>query len=284
SLGFIRRGRSVPVGSGRPVYYVAAAVTGTTALGYLAQLFSLFPVFTGTSLLGHHVVSIIPVKYVEWFTSSSLMLVNAGFMSGAGLKAVVPAIVANGIWIGGEFGSLFLSSPMWAKVALYSISLGLGVVPLIWYIGYRLRDVSKSYGDRELAGRFRLIADLTVVTWSLYPVAWLLSDGLGLMSMTSSSYAVMMSGMDILSKYGSSVLATKDHQVLNRAYSIAIAHTGGKNRTRRVDPVPEGSVTEQAVYTEAPPLLGEMAAATLQGEEQAGDRSESSDDDIEEEE
>lgn len=99
------------------------------------------------------------------------MLVNAGFMSGAGVKAIVPALIANTVWVGGEFGrsflllffllvvvvvlgSLFLTSPWWAKTALYTTSLGFGVVPLIWYIGCRLRDISKSHGDRELAGRW----------------------------------------------------------------------------------------------------------------------------------
>ncbi|EER16880.1 hypothetical protein Pmar_PMAR004732 [Perkinsus marinus ATCC 50983] len=127
------------------------------------------------------------------------MLVNAGFMSGAGVKAIVPALIANTVWVGGEFGSLFLTSPWWAKTALYTTSLGFGVVPLIWYIGCRLRDISKSHGDRELAGRFRLIADLTVVTLSLYPVAWLLTDGLGIVNAGTTSYATMMSGLDLLS-------------------------------------------------------------------------------------
>ncbi|KAF4727616.1 hypothetical protein FOZ63_015170, partial [Perkinsus olseni] len=236
SFGFIRRGRSVPVGSGRPVYYIAAAVTATTACGYLAQLLALSPVFTGTTLLGHHVVSLVPSKYIEWIVSSSLMLINAGLMSGAGVKAVVPALVANTIWIGGEFGSLFVITPWWAKVGLYSASLCLGVVPLIWYVGCRLRDISKSHGDRELAGRFRLIADLTVVTWSLYPVAWLLSDGLGIVKIGSTSYAIMISGLDLLSKYGGSTLVTKDHQVLDRAYGIATGHASSKVRRARVTP------------------------------------------------
>ncbi|KAF4746284.1 hypothetical protein FOZ63_001459, partial [Perkinsus olseni] len=271
SFGFIRRGRSVPVGSGRPVYYIAAAVTATTACGYLAQLLALSPVFTGTTLLGHHVVSLVPSKYIEWIVSSSLMLINAGLMSGAGVKAVVPALIANTIWIGGEFGSLFVITPWWAKVGLYSASLCLGVVPLIWYVGCRLRDISKSHGDRELAGRFRLIADLTVVTWSLYPVAWLLSDGLGIVKIGSTSYAIMISGLDLLSKYGGSTLVTKDHQVLGRAYGIATGHAGGKVRRARVTPVAgEG---EPAVYTEPPPLLGELATAALQGEDEAESQS-----------
>ncbi|KAF4733315.1 ion channel activity [Perkinsus olseni] len=271
SFGFIRRGRSVPVGSGRPVYYIAAAVTATTACGYLAQLLALSPVFTGTTLLGHHVASLVPSKYIEWIVSSSLMLINAGLMSGAGVKAVVPALVANTIWIGGEFGSLFVITPWWAKAGLYSASLCLGVVPLIWYVGCRLRDISKSHGDRELAGRFRLIADLTVVTWSLYPVAWLVSDGLGIVKIGSTSYAIMISGLDLLSKYGGSTLVTKDHQVLDRAYGIATGHAGGKVRRARVTPVAgEG---EPAVYTEPPPLLGELATAALQGEDDAESQS-----------
>ncbi|KAF4671950.1 hypothetical protein FOL46_009709 [Perkinsus olseni] len=277
SFGFIRRGRSVPVGSGRPVYYIAAAVTATTACGYLAQLLALSPVFTGITLLGHHVVSLVPAKYIEWIVSSSLMLISAGLMSGAGVKAVAPALVANTIWIGGEFGSLFVITPWWAKTGLYSASLCLGVVPLIWYVGCRLRDISKSHGDRELAGRFRLIADLTVVTWSLYPVAWLLSDGLGIVKIGSTSYAIMISGLDLLSKYGGSTLVTKDHQVLDRAYGIATGHAGSKVRRARVTPVAgEG---EPAVYTEPPPLLGELATTALQGEDDAESQSSGNGDD-----
>ncbi|EER16879.1 Cruxrhodopsin-2, putative [Perkinsus marinus ATCC 50983] len=194
------------------------------------------------------------------------MLVNAGFMSGAGVKAIVPALIANTVWVGGEFGSLFLTSPWWAKTALYTTSLGFGVVPLIWYIGCRLRDISKSHGDRELAGRFRLIADLTVVTLSLYPVAWLLTDGLGIVNAGTTSYATMMSGLDLLSKYGGSILVTKDHRVLERAYTIARGEETS-TKVRRAVPV-QG---ESAVYAERPPLLGELATAALQGDDNDDD-------------
>merc|ERR1712072_143612 len=178
-------------GSGDGIHrLVAGAVCMIASLAYL------------TMSLGHGYIvrccdgrSFYYARYIDWFFTTPLMLWELAEFSGASNVDRIFIIVLDILMvISGLIGALICDSEKWAF-------WGFGILcflPILWYLcawdkkanaGANLTDAQKTY---------KTLMNITVVTWFVYPIIWICSEGTGKISVYGEAIAYTV--LDVLSK------------------------------------------------------------------------------------
>jgi len=149
-------------------------------------------------------------RYIDWVITTPLMLHALCHFGGAGSEIRNFLFFSDVVMIvAGLIASTITGAEKWVFFAFSMLAF----IPVLYYI-CQVRDQvvdNLSYhsgtGEHVAAtdanavhrphvwffGNYRILADLTVATWLLYPVAWILAEGTGKISVTGEAifYAVL---------------------------------------------------------------------------------------------
>jgi bacteriorhodopsin len=184
---------------------VAGLVTFIASLAYLTMATG-----NGWYIRCHDGRMFFFARYIDWVITTPLMLHALCHFGGAGSEIRNFLFFSDVVMIiAGLIASTITGVEKWIFFAFSMLAF----IPIMYYI-CKIRDqivdnlsYHSSTGERVAAtdanavhrphvwffGNYRILADLTVVTWLLYPVAWILAEGTSKISVTSEAifYAVL---------------------------------------------------------------------------------------------
>ena len=134
------------------------------------------------------------VRYIDWFVTTPLLLLDLLLLAGLSWSEIVVAIVADEIMIiTGLVGALTPSSYKWGYYTFGNLAF--------FVVAYTLVFTARENAGRIGSDVHRLYIGIslwTVFLWTLYPVAWGLSEGGNVTS--SDGEAVFYGVLDLLAK------------------------------------------------------------------------------------
>lgn len=137
------------------------------------------------------------VRYVTWFCSTPLLLLDLAFLGRTSLAITGSLIGANAFMIVTGFVAAITPKPM--NYIWYIVSCGAFVATLYLLVQpYRVEAEQKHPRSKRV---FKKLLSVHVVLWTLYPVVWILaSTGLNVLSQGGETMGYTL--LDIASKVG----------------------------------------------------------------------------------
>merc|ERR1711990_235167 len=188
TLYFYMRAQAV---SGSKFFEVLTmGITGIATLAYLLM-------FTGAGRMWVEEVpgTFSPVywgRYVDWVLTTPLMLWDILALAGAPNDEIAMVLIMDMLMI--LFGCVGAQTPYYAKWVFFCVSM-----LCFFHVCQVLLKYNKDnkYGAQAQA-LYQKVSSMTIVLWSLYPLVWVLAEGLRVVS--PSLEACMYMVMDVLSK------------------------------------------------------------------------------------
>merc|ERR1719266_154767 len=165
-------------------------VTGIATCAYLAMYSG-----CGYAWINNGAGSVDPfywARYVDWILTTPLMLWDVLALAGASNDDILMAVFIDMLMI--AFGCVGAQTPYWAKWVFFCISM-----LCFFHVCQVLLKYNKDnkFGAQAQA-LYQKVSSMTIVLWSLYPLVWVLAEGLRVVS--PSLEACMYMIMDVLSK------------------------------------------------------------------------------------
>jgi bacteriorhodopsin len=174
---------------------VAGFICGIASVAYL------------TMALGHGYItrccdgrSFYYARYVDWALTTPLQLWELGTFSEASPLDRLFVTVIDGLMIvGGLIGALICESEKWAFWGFGMLCF----VPILWFLcAWDKRTDAKGNAftgaKKAKMESYRTIMNITVVTWIVYPIIWIVSEGTGKISVYGEAIAYTI--LDIIAK------------------------------------------------------------------------------------
>jgi len=199
TMAFIGLSFSVPRRN-RIFHYITAAITMVASIAY----------FTMASNLGYASImvefmrtnskvagvtrEIFYVRYIDWFVTTPLLLMDILLTAGLPWPTVLYTILVDEIMVvTGLVGALISSSYKWGYFVFAMFAL--------FFIAYNVVYVGVQHAKplgREVSRTYVICGGWTIFLWFLYPIAWGLSEGGNVIA--PDSEAIFYGILDILAK------------------------------------------------------------------------------------
>jgi bacteriorhodopsin len=159
------------------------------------------------------------VRYLTWFFSTPLLLLDLAFLGRTSLPITGSLIGANAFMIATGFVAAINPKPM--NYIWYLVSCGAFLATLYLLVRpYRIEAEQKHPRSKRV---FKKLLTVHVVLWTLYPVVWILaSTGFNVLSQgyETMSYTIL----DIASKVGFGFLSLNSLRQLEQANEAPARH------------------------------------------------------------
>merc|ERR1711998_47601 len=191
---------------------VAGFICGIASIAYLAMS------------LGHGYIvrccdgrSFYYARYVDWALTTPLQIWGLSrFAGAANLDRLFLTVIDFLMIIAGLIGALICDSEKWAFWGFGMLCF----LPILWFLCSwdKKLDSSATDADKRRASYYRQIMNITVITWIVYPIIWIVSEGTGKISVYGETIAYTI--LDIISKsvFGWIIVHTSFEEA-NRGYS-----------------------------------------------------------------
>jgi len=166
----------------------------------------------------HYLRQVYYARYVDWLFTTPLLLVSLGVLAGLSPSATLLAIAADVFMIvTGTFSALMPST--WDeseryKWAWYAVSCA-GFL-IIWVTLFQGAQKSAHLRPRKTRGLFYLLAAMTFILWTAYPVVFALTEGANIISVDAE--IIVYGVLDVAAKLGFT-------------YMLLLIHTHGEDDT-----------------------------------------------------
>ena len=151
-------------------------------------------------------------RYVDWFFTTPLLLLDLALLAGASKEAIVWLIGLDlGMIATGFFAGVTSSDLRW-------VWFGVSALIFVWILWVLLAEVLKAAKQRppEVRAKFQQLAILLAVVWSIYPILWIFgTEGLGIIGITPEVASFVI--IDLIAKVGFGFLLLSNRKVLDAA-------------------------------------------------------------------
>ncbi len=217
-LYFIARGWSVERRRLQEFYIVTIFITAIAFVNYLAMALGFG--LTTITIAGEE-LPIYWARYVDWFFTTPLLLIDLGLLAGATRNELASLVGLDMLMIG--TGAV-------ATLSTGASGLGAGAERLIWWgvsTGFLLVLLYMLFGTLgkrasdlpgAAASKFRTLRLLIVVIWLVYPVWWLVgTEGLVLVNLYIETLGFAV--LDLTAKVGFGFILLSSRDVLEMSGS-----------------------------------------------------------------
>lgn len=178
---------------------IHAAIAGVAYVGMTLAALELLP----------SVVDIELLRYADWSLSTPIITYYLAMLAGVRRRTRALAVLLNVlmIWVG--YASILTGGPL--QWVLFSVS-GLLFVGLV---GLYVRTFSQSISENPGAstGLFKSLRDLTIIIWSLYPIAGALGPN-GFNLLLTADHHLVIVLLDLTAKVGfMSLIVVRQYQM-----------------------------------------------------------------------
>ncbi|KAF4944096.1 hypothetical protein FSARC_14764 [Fusarium sarcochroum] len=199
TIAFIGAGMMKPR-THRIFNYITASITMVAAIAYFTMASNLgwTPIPVEYQRSDHRVAGIYReifyVRYVDWFITTPLLLMDLLLTAGMPWPTVLWVILVDWVMIiTGLVGALVKSSYKWGYFAFGCAALAYIVYQLAWEARIHANHVGSDVGRT-----FMICGTLTLVVWIAYPIAWGVCEGGNIIS--PDSEAVFYGILDLIAK------------------------------------------------------------------------------------
>ncbi|NHX38570.1 MULTISPECIES: sensory rhodopsin III [Haloarcula] len=171
-------------------YYLPPIHTSVAGAAYVAMA------LTAGGQLGD-TVSITTLRFADWIVSTPIITYYLARLAGVDTQTRRLAVAANVVMIGVGYGFVSMSGSLrWIAFAVSTVAF-IGLLYL--YIKTFARKIKAA--TASVRSLFQSLRDLTVVTWSLYPVVYFLGPlGAGIIQVPDLNFLVAV--LDTIAKVG----------------------------------------------------------------------------------
>jgi sensory rhodopsin len=189
---------------GTPFYYlppIHASIAGTAYVAMTLVATGVVPAVLDVSIF----------RFADWTLSTPIITYYLARLAGVTRQTRWLAIATNVGMIASGYGYVALTGPL--RWAAFTVSTGLFVVLVFLFL--RTFDTALETAPGTVRSLFVSLRDLTVVTWSLYPIVYIVGPfGLGLIQSADLNFVVTV--LDVIAKVGfMSVLVVRYYSVDN---------------------------------------------------------------------
>jgi len=172
----------------REAYLVLSGVTGVAAVAYAFMTLDV-----GTVSVSGRIVSV--ARYVDWLITTPLILLFLTMLGNTGRGSLGRLIVADVALLALGGVAVVVSGPIrWLAFAGGVAAFGVLVYELYYNI-----PAQATFETERTRILFITLRNLTVVLWTLYPIAWVLApSGIGLL--TRDMAMMVIAYLDLISK------------------------------------------------------------------------------------
>jgi sensory rhodopsin len=186
-----------------PYYFlppVHAAIAGVAYVGMTLVAAGVLP----------DVVEVSYLRYADWSLSTPIITYYLAMLADVDVETRVIAVVANVGMIAVGFAAAVTPGPL--KWAFFAFSSVLFVILLYIYVSTFTDAIAKN--PRSSRSVFRSLRDLTIVIWSVYPVAFVLGpSGVGVLTVTDHNFLIAL--LDLTAKAGFMIVLVVRQYELN---------------------------------------------------------------------
>lgn len=154
-------------------------------------------------------------RYITWFTSTPLLILDLTFLGRTSLPLIAGLIGANQFMI--ATGGMSAISPKPINYIWYLVSCGAFLAILFMLVGPYRAEAEQNHPRSRKA--FRKLLTAHVILWTLYPVVWILAaTGFGILNQAGETAGYTL--LDIASKVGFGLLSLSTLQQIESAHDF----------------------------------------------------------------
>ncbi len=159
-------------------------------------------------------------RYITWFTSTPLLILDLTFLGRTSLPLIAGLIGANQFMI--ATGGMSAISPKPINYIWYAVSCG-AFLSILFMLVVPYRAEAEAHHPRSRKA-FRKLLAAHVILWTLYPVVWMLAGtGFGVLDQAGETGGYTL--LDIASKVGFGLLSLNTLQQIEQANDFQPAPT-----------------------------------------------------------
>lgn len=152
------------------------------------------------------------MRYVDWFFTTPLLLLD---LCALGMVATDMTNILIGVdvlmIVTGVIGASLTDHGEWKAWAFFAFGMFF-FLPIVYQLGFKIPSKIQS---SEIKGVYMTTAWLTVLSWSLYPVVWIVAEGTHTVS--PDTEVIMYTVLDLFSKSVFGMILLNSHAALESA-------------------------------------------------------------------
>jgi bacteriorhodopsin len=205
---FMAKGWDVQDPTEEEFYVITILIAGIAAASYLSMFFGFG--LTEVELVNGQVLDIYWARYADWLFTTPLLLLDLGLLAGASNRDLGALVTIDAFMIVTGLVAALAKIPV-ARYAFWTIST-IAMLFVLYYLVVVIGEAAASAGDATKS-TFNTLRNITVVAWSVYPVAWLVStEGLGLVGLFGETLIFMV--LDLFAKIGFGLILLRSRAIV----------------------------------------------------------------------
>ena len=205
---FMSQGWNVQDPEEKEFYIITILIAGIASASYLSMFFGFG--LTEVELIDGTVLDIYWARYADWLFTTPLLLLDIGLLAGASNRDLGALIMVDAFMIVTGLAAALMKIPT-ARYAFWTIST-IAMLFVLYYLVSVLGE-AVSGADEDTKSTFRTLRNIILVSWSIYPVAWLVgTEGFGLVGLYGETLIFMV--LDLFAKIGFGFILLKSRAVV----------------------------------------------------------------------
>ncbi|MFB6118052.1 bacteriorhodopsin [Halosegnis sp.] len=193
---FISKGWGVTDPEEKEYYIITILIPGIAAASYLSMFFGFG--LTEVELVTGRVVDVYWARYADWLFTTPLLLLDIGLLAGASRQDIGALIGLDAFMIVTGLAATLMKIPI-ARFAFWTMST-IAMIFILYYLVAVLGEAVAG-ADEDTRSTFTALRNVTLVSWAVYPVAWLVgTEGLALVGLFGETLIFMI--LDLFAKVG----------------------------------------------------------------------------------
>jgi bacteriorhodopsin len=177
-------------------YVITILIAGIASASYLSMFFGFG--LTQVELVNGEVLDIYWARYADWLFTTPLLLLDIGLLAGASRRDLGTLITIDAFMIVTGLAAALMKVPV-ARYAFWTIST-IAMLFVLYYLVVAVGEAA-SGADEDTQSTFRVLRNVILVAWAIYPIAWLVgTEGLTLVSLYGETLIFMI--LDLFAKIG----------------------------------------------------------------------------------
>ena len=205
---FMSKGWDVEDPEEEEFYVITILIAGIAAASYLSMFFGFG--LTEVELVNGRVIDVYWARYADWLFTTPLLLLDIGLLAGASNRDLATLITIDAFMIVTGLAATLMKIPT-ARFAFWTIST-IAMLFVLYYLVVTVGEAA-SAADEDTQSTFRVLRNLILVAWAVYPVAWLVgTEGLGLVGLYGETLLFMV--LDLSAKIGFGIILLRSRAIV----------------------------------------------------------------------
>jgi bacteriorhodopsin len=205
---FLVKGWGVEDEEAKEYYVITIMIPGIATASYLSMFLGFG--LTELTLNTGQTLDIYWARYADWLFTTPLLLLDLALLADADMSEILALVTLDGFMIvTGLVGAL--TTVYEFRFIWWAVST-LAMIFILYYL-FSVLTAKVQEMDEDTQGTFRVLRNLTIVLWTLYPVLWIVgTEGAGIVPLFVETLGFMV--LDVLAKVGFGFILLRSRAVL----------------------------------------------------------------------